>query len=80
MSSSLFLQQCPACLVCLTWIVLVMGGKWPYSYCFLGYCFQDLFNIAPRLLYGWTTWTLTKRMEELLDGSYTRMLRAIFNQ
>ena len=33
MSSSLVLQQCPACLVCLTWIVFVIGGKWPYSWC-----------------------------------------------
>ena len=32
------------------------------------------------LLYGCTTWTLTKRLEKLLDGSYTRMLRAILNQ
>ena len=31
MSSSLLLQQCPACLVCLTWIVFVIGGKWPYG-------------------------------------------------
>ena len=31
MSSSLLLQQCPACLVCLTWIVFVMGGRWLYS-------------------------------------------------
>ena len=30
MSSSLILQQCPACLVRLTWIVFVMGGRWPY--------------------------------------------------
>ena len=27
MSSSLLLQQCPACLVCLTWIVFVIGGR-----------------------------------------------------
>ena len=27
MSSSLLLQQCPACLVRLTWIVFVMGGR-----------------------------------------------------
>ena len=27
MSSSLLLQQCPACLVCLTWIVFVIGGS-----------------------------------------------------
>ena len=32
------------------------------------------------LLYGCTTWTLTKRMEKKLDGNYTRMLRAILNQ
>ena len=32
------------------------------------------------LLYGWTTWTLTKRMEKKLDGNYTRMLRAILNK
>ena len=29
MSSSLLLQQCPACLFCLTWIIFVMGGRWP---------------------------------------------------
>ena len=38
MSSSLLLQQCPACLVRLTWIVFVMGGRWPYSWCFVGCC------------------------------------------
>ena len=32
------------------------------------------------LLYGCTTWTLTKRLEKKLDGSYTRMLRAILNK
>ena len=26
------------------------------------------------LLYGCTTWTLTKRLEKKLDGNYTRML------
>ena len=36
MSSSLLLQQCPACLVHLTCIVFVMGGKWPYSWCLVG--------------------------------------------
>ena len=45
MSSSLLLQQYPACLVHLTWIVFVMGGRWPYSWCFVGCCRQDLFNI-----------------------------------
>ena len=32
------------------------------------------------LLYGFTTWTLTKRMEKKLDGNYTRMLRAVLNK
>ena len=32
-SSSLLPQQCPACLVRLTYIVFVMGGRWPYSWC-----------------------------------------------
>ena len=31
------------------------------------------------LLYGCTTWTLTKRLEKKLDGNYTRMLHAIWN-
>ena len=36
MSLSLLLQQCPACLIHLTWIVFMMGGRWPYSWCLLG--------------------------------------------
>ena len=32
------------------------------------------------LLYGCTTWTLTKRLEKKLDGNYTRMLQAILNR
>ena len=37
-SSSLLLQPCPACLVRLTWIVFVIGGRWPYSWCLVGCC------------------------------------------
>ena len=51
MSSSLLLQQCPACLVRLTWIVFVMGGRWPYSWCLVGCCRQDLFNVARKMEY-----------------------------
>ena len=149
MSSSLLLQQCPASLVRLTWIVFVIGGKWPCSWCLVGCCRQDLFKINQTgdistlevtslklvdkftylgssvestekdietrltkawtainrlsiiwksdltdkmkrsfcqavvrsiLLYGCTTWTLTKRLEKKLDGNYTRMLRAILNK
>ena len=36
--------------------------------------------VALILLYGCTTWTLTKRLEKKLDGNYTRMLRAILNK
>ena len=46
MSSSLLLQQCPACLVRLTWIVFVMGVRW----CLVGCCRQDLSNIACNIL------------------------------
>ena len=44
MSSSLLLQQCPACLIRLTWIVFVMRGSWPYSWCLVG-CFDRTCSI-----------------------------------
>ena len=50
MCSSLLLQQCPACLVRLTWIVFALGGRWPYSWCLVGCCRQDLFKIARSIL------------------------------
>ena len=50
MSSSLLLQQCPACLFRLTWIVFVMGGRWLYIWCLVGCCRQDVFNIALSIL------------------------------
>ena len=31
------------------------------------------------LLYGSTSWSLTKREEQQLDGTYTRMLRMVYN-
>ena len=36
--------------------------------------------VASILLYGCTTWTLTKRLKKKVDGNYTRMLRAILNK
>ena len=36
--------------------------------------------VVPIVLYGCTTWTLTKRLEKKLDSNYTRMLRAIVNK
>ena len=50
MSSFLLLQQCPACLVRLAWIVFVIGSRWPYSCFFVGCCLQNLFNIARSIL------------------------------
>ena len=46
MNLSLLPQQCPACLVRLTWVVFVMCGKWPFSCYFVGCNLQDLNNIA----------------------------------
>ena len=40
--------------------------------------FQEV--VVSILLYGCTTWTLTKRLEKRLDGNYTRMWRAILNK
>ena len=51
MKSSPLLQQCPACLVRLIWMVFEMGGWWwPYSYRFGGCCIQNLFNKAGSIL------------------------------
>ena len=47
-----------------------------YIYIFIYIYWHDL----GLLLYGCTTWTLTKRLEKKLDGNYTRMLRAILNK
>ena len=48
--SSLLLQQCPGCLVRLSLMVCVIGGKCPYSCFFVGCCFQDLFKAARSIL------------------------------
>ena len=45
-----FSSSVPACLVRLTCIVFMMGGKWPYSWCLVGCCRQDLFNIRTTIL------------------------------
>ena len=50
MCSSLFFQQCPACLVRLIWLVFEIGGWWLYSCCSVEYYVQDLFNTARNIL------------------------------
>ena len=53
MSSSLFLQQCPACLVCLIWMVFEVGGHIAFFFvgCCLGgpyeYIAYEFFFISP---------------------------------
>ena len=32
------------------------------------------------LVYGYVTWTLTTSLEKKIDGTYTRMLRAVTNK
>ena len=64
MSSSLLLQQCPACLVRLTWIVFVIGGRWPYSWCLVGCCCQDLFRI---IFYFWIFYCSCLELFPILD-------------
>ena len=50
MNLSLPLLQCPTCLVLLTWIVFMMGGKWPYICYFVRCSLQGLFNMAHGIL------------------------------
>ena len=50
LSLSLFLEPCPACLVCLTWMAYEMGSKWLYSSYLMECWFQDLFKKACNIL------------------------------
>ena len=50
MGSSLLLQQCPACLVCLTRMVCVIWGRWLYSCFLVECCFHDLFRTTRIIL------------------------------
>ena len=67
MSSSLLLQQCPACLVRRTCIVFVMGGKCPYSWSLVGWLTVMTDNNAGNLLkkskYWW--WRTFRRDHKL---------------
>ena len=49
-----------------------------HTYIYIYIFFQTA--VVSILLYGCTTWTLTKRLEKKLDGNYTRMSRAILNK
>ena len=74
MSSSLLLQQCPACLVCLAWIVFMMGGRWPYNWCLVECCLQDLFNIARNVAY-WPRPSCQKKKCTCASGRWYQGIR-----
>ena len=64
-------------------IVSLATCRYPFRLvrrCFLGRWIFFQAAVVSILLYGCTTWTLTKRLEKKIDGNYTRMLRAILNK
>ena len=50
---------------------------WPVKYNKMQFFPEAIVSI---LLYGWTTWTLTKRVEKRLEGNCSRILRAVMNK
>ena len=58
--------------------VYLFINQYIYIYIYIYIFFQAA--VVSILLYGCTTWTLTKRLKKKLDGNYTRMLRAILNK
>ena len=52
---------------------------WKYSLCKSLKLRTFLTLVESVLLYGSKTWTLTKSLEKSIDGTYTRLLRAVFN-
>ena len=64
MSSSLLLQQCPACLVRLTWIVFVIGGRWPYSWCLL---FDECIKFyMHNHIHTWVVWKVMELVSQFI--------------
>ena len=78
MCSSLLPRQCPEQLVRLTWMVLEMVGRWSFSRCFVGPCFQYLFNIARSVLEQFSFFSLYALSASILCiyiVVWTRMMR-----
>ena len=61
-------------------VILIVNEKNIFTYVFLRISDWLPGVVVSILLYGRTTWTLTKRMAKTLDGNYTRMLRAVLNK
>ena len=74
------LQQCPAYFVRLIWMILKMEGRWLYISFFVRCCFQDLFNIAGRILAQFPSrffFILTASMWCLCKVVLTKLLHGI---
>ena len=85
MSSSLLLQQCPACLVRLT-LVFVIRGRWPYSWCLVGCCRQDLFKTGKGVastekdIDTMKAWTAINRLSIIWKSDLTDKMKRSFFQ
>ena len=63
------------CLVRLTWIVFVMGGRWPYSWCLVaGHCWRsrdELISDVPL----WTPTYGRQKQDEQLEHTFSSYVR-----
>ena len=71
MSSSLLEKQCPACLVCLTWMLSEIRDRWPYEFCFVGYYIQDLFEKARSIPTWFESTFFSERFVKVQRCDYT---------
>ena len=61
-------------------IIIIINKVWKSDLTDKTKCSFFQAAVVSILLYGYTTWTLTKCMEKKLDSNYTRMLRAILKK
>ena len=69
-TSSLLLLQCPACLVHLTCIVFLTGGRWPYSWCLV---YSALLRAPELVLHHQMQFIVIPRKPFLCGGSCPRI-------
>ena len=69
-----FSPICPLYRVRLIWIVSEMGGWWSYSFCFVKFCFHDLFRIPRSSLVQFPSSFFTIRLVSVhIVQSYSRV-------
>ena len=73
MSSSLLLQQCPACLVRLILIFFVMGGRWPHSCYFVACGPQDSLKLVDKFTYLGSSVTSTEKVIDTLLAKHGQL-------